>query len=246
MAAFIVNQGHCTKLGTRADRMEKTKMLSMTPEMLLRAYACGIFPMANGRDDTALYWVDPQERGILPLDAFHAPRSLLKVVRQQRFEVRIDTAFTTVLALCAEPTDDRPETWINDQIIALFTQLHRMGLAHSIECWRDGVLAGGLYGLALGGAFFGESMFSRQTDASKVALCHLVAHLRRGGFSLLDTQFVTEHLSRFGTIEIPKADYQARLALALHAQGRLDLPLTAQEVAAECRAANGSQVVTDH
>jgi leucyl/phenylalanyl-tRNA--protein transferase len=211
----------------------------MTPELLLRAYACGVFPMARSRDDHQLYWVDPQERGILPLDAFHASRSVLKVVRQQRFEVRFDTAFDAVIAGCAEFTDERPESWINEQIFTVFHRLHQMGLAHSVECWRDGALVGGLYGLALGGAFFGESMFSRQTDASKVALCHLVAVLRRGGFLLLDTQFVTEHLTRFGTIEIPKAAYQARLSRALQAHGRLDLSLSAAEVVTEGRAADG-------
>jgi leucyl/phenylalanyl-tRNA--protein transferase len=214
-------------------------MLTMTPEMLLRAYACGVFPMAESRDDPRLYWVDPQERGIMPLDAFHAPRSLLKVVRQERFEVRIDTAFDAVLKGCAESTEERPETWINDQIFSLFSQLHRMGLAHSVESWRDGQLVGGLYGLALGGAFFGESMFSRQTDASKVALCHLVARLRRGGFTLLDSQFVTEHLTRFGACEIPKADYLQLLAKAIQGNGWLDQQITAEEVAAECKAADG-------
>lgn len=215
-------------------------MLTMTPEMLLRAYACGVFPMAESRDDPRLYWVDPQERGIMPLDAFHAPRSLLKVVRQERFEVRIDSAFEAVLTGCAESTEERPETWINDQIFTLFSQLYRMGLAHSVETWRDGQLVGGLYGLALGGAFFGESMFSRQTDASKVALCHLIARLRRGGFTLLDSQFVTKHLTRFGACEIPKADYLQLLAKAIQGNGRLDLPITAEQVVAECRAADGT------
>lgn len=212
-------------------------MLILTPEILLRAYACGVFPMARSRTDGQLYWVDPQERGVLPLDAFHASRSLLKTVRQDLFEVRIDTAFAEVLDGCAELTGDRPETWINDQIITLFTQLHHMGLAHSIECWQEGSLVGGLYGLALGRAFFGESMFSRRTDASKVALCHLVARLRRGGFTLLDTQFVTEHLSHFGTLEIPKADYIVQLGQALRGTATLPVEMTAREVVAECKAA---------
>jgi len=190
-------------------------MLPLTPRQLLQAYAMGVFPMAQQRDDPKLYWVDPEERGILPLDDFHTSHSLRKSVRKGGFEVRCDTAFQRVMELCAEPAPDRPETWINDQILLLFTELHRMGYCHSVEVWRHGDLVGGLYGLALGGAFFGESMFSRVTDASKVALVHLVARLRKGGFQLLDTQFVTEHLSRFGAIEIPRDEYQLRLSAAL-------------------------------
>jgi leucyl/phenylalanyl-tRNA--protein transferase len=190
-------------------------MLPLTPRQLLQAYAMGVFPMAQHRDDSRLYWVDPEERGILPLDTFHISHSLRKAVRKGGFEARCDTAFARVMELCAEPAPDRPETWINDEIFRLFNELHRMGHAHSVEVWRDGTLVGGLYGLALGGAFFGESMFSRATDASKVALVHLVARLIKGGFSLLDTQFVTEHLSRFGAVEIPREDYQRRLSAAL-------------------------------
>lgn len=190
--------------------------MNLTPEVLLRAYSCGVFPMARSRQDPRLYWIDPQERGILPLDAFHVPRSLLKTLRRESFDVRCNTAFGRVMEGCAESTGDRPDTWINDEIVTLFTQLHDLGLAHSVESWQDGKLVGGLYGLALGGAFFGESMFSRATDASKVALCHLVARLRAGGFTLLDTQFVTDHLRRFGAVEIPKAEYLEQLAGAIN------------------------------
>jgi leucyl/phenylalanyl-tRNA--protein transferase len=191
----------------------------LTPEMLLRAYAMGIFPMARSRTDRQLQWIDPEDRGILPLDSFHLPRSLRKTLRQGRFEIRFDTAFAQVMEKCAETAADRDETWINDEIIRLFVELHRAGLTHSVESWRDGKLVGGLYGLALGGAFFGESMFSRETDASKVALVHLVAALRQGGFHLLDTQFITDHLSRFGAVEIPRAEYHRRLAAALSRHG---------------------------
>ncbi|MFA7429736.1 MAG: leucyl/phenylalanyl-tRNA--protein transferase, partial [Rhodospirillaceae bacterium] len=205
-------------------------MLTLTPEVLLRAYACGVFPMARSRQDPRLYWIDPQERGVLPLDGFHAPKSLLKTLRRDTFEVRCDTAFAEVLAGCAETAPDRPETWINDEITELFTQLHELGLAHSVESWKDGRLVGGLYGLALGGAFFGESMFSRATDASKVALAHLVARLRKGGFTLLDTQFVTDHLRRFGAIEIPKATYLEHLAAAMTQAARFPAIMTTGEV----------------
>lgn len=210
-------------------------MLTLTPEVLLRAYACGVFPMARSRQDPRLYWIDPQERGVLPLDGFHAPKSLLKTLRRDTFEVRCDTAFAEVLAGCAETAPDRPETWINDEITELFTQLHELGLAHSVESWKDGRLVGGLYGLALGGAFFGESMFSRATDASKVALAHLVARLRKGGFTLLDTQFVTDHLRRFGAIEIPKATYLEHLAAAMTQAARFPAIMTTGEVVAMVR-----------
>lgn len=205
-------------------------MVTLTPEVLLRAYSCGVFPMARSRQDPRLYWIDPQERGVLPLEGFHAPRSLLKTIRRGTFEVRVNSDFRGVLAGCAEPTPDRPETWINDEITFLFTQLHELGLAHSVETWHGGRLVGGLYGLALGGAFFGESMFSRATDASKVALVHLVARLRAGGFTLLDTQFVTDHLRRFGAVEIPKATYLERLAAAINRPAHFHAHMTAQEV----------------
>lgn len=170
--------------------------------------------MARSRTDPRLYWIDPEQRGILPLDGFHVPRSLQKTLRRAPFHIRVDTAFAEVMAACAESKAGRTETWINDEIIRLFVELHRLGLAHSVESWRDGRLVGGLYGLALGSAFFGESMFSRETDASKVALVDLVARLRRAGFVLLDTQFITDHLSRFGAVEIPRERYRDLLAAA--------------------------------
>jgi len=190
-------------------------MIELTPQILLRAYALGVFPMAESADSKELYWFDPDERGIIPLESFHVPRRLKRVVRQGRFEVRIDSDFPAVVRGCAEATDTRPNTWINPEIEQLYAGLHRLGAAHSVESWRDGRLVGGLYGVALGGAFFGESMFSRETDASKVALVHLVARLRRNGFVLLDTQFVTEHLRSFGAIEIPRPAYKRRLAAAI-------------------------------
>lgn len=187
----------------------------LTPELLLRIYAAGIFPMAEDADDPALYWVDPEWRGVLPLDRFHVPRSLQKTLRRAPFEVRVDSAFDEVVAECARARFERPTTWINGEIRRLVGELFRMGHAHSVECWGGDRLVGGLYGVSLGAAFFGESMFSRATDASKIALCHLVARLRRGGFTLLDTQFVTEHLEQFGTEEIPRTEYHERLAAAL-------------------------------
>ncbi len=190
-------------------------MAALTPETLLRAYAVGLFPMAERRDDETLYWIDPEKRGILPIDRFRLPRRLARKFRRRPFEVRCDTAFERVMRECAAPADDRPETWINDEIIALYTELNEMGRAHSVECWRDGRLVGGLYGVTLGAAFFGESMFSRETDASKIALAHLVARLRKGGYSLLDIQFVTEHLSKFGAVEIVRSGYRHLLAEAL-------------------------------
>lgn len=202
-------------------------MTILTPDILLRAYAAGIFPMAESRRDDELFWVDPEWRGVLPLDGVHVPKSLRKLLKKDVFTVRADQAFEQVIRACAEPTPDRPDSWINDEIVRLYTDLHRMGRAHSIECWREGRLVGGLYGISLGTAFFGESMFTRETDASKVALCHLVARLRHGGFTLLDTQFLTAHLARFGAIEIPREDYHLRLAAALQktAQFPLDLAL---------------------
>jgi leucyl/phenylalanyl-tRNA--protein transferase len=162
-----------------------------------------------------LFFVDPDKRGILPLDGFHLPRRLARTLRQDKFEIHCNRDFTRVLALCAAPADDRPDTWINPEIERLYQVLHERGQCHSIECWRDGELVGGLYGLALGGAFFGESMFSRARDASKVALAHLVARLRAGGFTLLDTQFITDHLAQFGAVEIPRRDYRRRLEAAI-------------------------------
>jgi leucyl/phenylalanyl-tRNA--protein transferase len=190
-------------------------MRPLTSDLLLRAYAMGIFPMARSRHDPRLYWVDPDQRGILPLDEFHVPRSLKKVLRHGLFEVRCDHAFAAVMAGCAEAAPERPDTWINDEIIRLFVELHRLGMAHSVETWIDGQLVGGLYGLGLGAAFFGESMFSRVPEASKVALVHLVARLKRSGYQLLDTQFVTDHLAHFGAREVSRQDYLRLLARAI-------------------------------
>ena len=190
-------------------------MTALTPELLLQAYAVGIFPMAESRREPTLFWVDPETRGILPLERFHLPRRLRRVLRKQAFDVRADTAFHEVLQCCAEHMPDRPNTWINDEIRHLYGALYEMGFAHSVECWIGDQLAGGLYGVALGGAFFGESMFTRVTDASKIALVHLVARLRAGGYLLLDTQFLTDHLRRFGAIEITRAEYRVQLATAL-------------------------------
>lgn len=183
--------------------------------MLLRAYAMGIFPMADSRDAAGVYWVEPRKRGILPLDGFRLSHSLRKTLVRDRFRVTADAAFEDVIALCAESAGDREETWINRQIETAFVTLHHQGHAHSIEVWDDDQLVGGLYGLALGGAFFGESMVSRAADASKVALAWLVARLRVGGFTLLDCQFLTPHLASLGAIEVGRADYVALLEAAL-------------------------------
>jgi leucyl/phenylalanyl-tRNA--protein transferase len=190
-------------------------MSEITPELLLSAYAIGIFPMADDRDDPTIQWIDPHHRGIIPLDDFHVPRSLKKVIRQQRFEIRADSAFEAVIRACADCRADRPKTWLNDELIALYCDLHERGYAHSVECWINDRLVGGAYGLSLGGAFFGESMFSRERDASKVALIDLIQRLNKGGYRLLDTQFVTDHLKRFGAIEILREDYHQRLRAAL-------------------------------
>lgn len=190
----------------------------LTPELLLQAYARGYFPMADSAEDPDYYWVYPQQRGILPLDGFHLPRRLARVVRAGRFRVIADRDFAGVIAACAELTGHphRQNTWINATIRDAYGELHRLGFAHSVECYDAADrLVGGLYGVRLGGAFFGESMFSRQADASKVALVHLVARLRAGGFSLLDTQFVTEHLKQFGAVEIPRQQYLELLFDAL-------------------------------
>lgn len=201
-------------IGAVKDRVPG-EMVELSPTLLLRAYAAGVFPMAESATSTEIYWFDPKVRGILPLDGFHVPRRLRRTIRQERFAVTIDRAFPEVVAGCAAPADDRQSTWINAEIRDQYGELHRLGFAHSVECWLDGRLVGGAYGVALGGAFFGESMFSRVTDASKVALVHLVARLRRAGFRLLDTQFVTEHLTQFGAREIPRAHYRRLLERAL-------------------------------
>ncbi len=190
----------------------------ISPELMLRAYAAGIFPMAKSKSAETVFWVDPRERGILPLDKFHIPKSLRKTVRQNRFDIRCDQAFSQTLEECGRPTLGRRDTWINADIERCVNELHAMGFAHSVECWQDGKLVGGLYGISIGAAFFGESMFSRVADASKVALVDLVARLKLGGFRLLDTQFVTDHLERFGVIEIPTRDYLVLLEDALKCQ----------------------------
>ena len=192
----------------------RDRSVEITPEVLLRAYAVGIFPMAESADDPGLFWVEPERRGVIPLDAFHVGRRLARTVRADRFEIRCDSDFAGVIDGCAEPAPGRRKTWINAPIRALYTELHRRGRAHSVEAWADGRLVGGLYGVSLGAAFFGESMFSRMTDASKVALVHLVARLKAGGYALLDTQFVTEHLAGFGAIEVSRREYQRMLEKA--------------------------------
>lgn len=207
-----------------------TTMLRLTSELLLRAYATGIFPMAQSRRDRELYWIDPEWRGILPLDRFHVPRRLRRTLRRGVFEVRVDTAFRDVMVGCAEVTAERPDSWINDEIVAAYTELYHLGYAHSVEAWLDGALVGGLYGVALGGAFFGESMFTRVTDASKVALAHLAARLYHGGFTLLDTQFITKHLQQFGAVEVPRPRYQALLAAALKVKATFPRELTIEQI----------------
>ena len=188
----------------------------LTPEILLRAYAEGLFPMAERRGDLTLYWVSPEKRGVVPLDSFHVSHRLARTVRSGRFAVTSDQAFQDVMLACAAPAPGREESWINDEILRLYTALHAGGHAHSVECWQNGALVGGLYGVKLGAAFFGVSMFSRARDASKVALVHLVDALRRGGFTLLDTQFITAHLAQFGAVEIPRVQYLSLLNQALN------------------------------
>jgi leucyl/phenylalanyl-tRNA--protein transferase len=188
--------------------------LKITPQLLLQAYAAGIFPMSEGRDDPNLFWVEPKRRGIIPLDGFHISRSLARKIRQNPFEIRINSDFAGVVAACA----DRDETWINAEITALYSALHEEGFAHSLELWQGRDLVGGVYGVALGAAFFGESMFSRARDASKVALAYLIARLNAGGFTLFDVQFTTPHLIRLGAIEISRIDYRKRLDAALEKQ----------------------------
>jgi leucyl/phenylalanyl-tRNA--protein transferase len=196
----------------------------ITTDTLLRAYAAGVFPMAERRSDLDLFWVSPESRGIIPLDGFHVAHRLARTVRSDRFTVKTDTAFRDVMLACAAPAPDRTESWINNEILRLYCDLHAAGHAHSVECWRDGKLVGGLYGVRLGGAFFGESMFSRERDASKVALVHLMARLKRGRFALLDAQFITSHLARFGAIEVPRRDYLRMLQLALETTAQFYWP----------------------
>ena len=192
--------------------------LEITPAVLLKAYACGIFPMAESAEDPGLYWVEPELRGVQPLKTFHVPRRLARTVRADTYAVKINQDFDDVISLCAEPAPGRRKTWINDRIRRLYGELYSLGYCKTVEVWDGESLVGGLYGVHLGGAFFGESMFSRARDASKVALVHLVARLLRGQFRLLDTQFVTEHLSQFGAVEIPRRSYQGLLDDALRVE----------------------------
>ncbi|MGO7957090.1 leucyl/phenylalanyl-tRNA--protein transferase [Rhizobium leguminosarum] len=193
----------------------RRKSPGITPDILLRAYSIGLFPMAESADDPEIFWVEPELRGVLPFDHFHVSKSLAKTVRKKPFEIRFDHAFDQVIAACAEETSGRPSTWINRTIRSLYSTLFDMGHAHTVEAWENDELVGGLYGVSLGSAFFGESMFSRRTDASKICLVHLVDRLRERGFTLLDTQFTTEHLKTFGAIDVPKADYAAMLTAAM-------------------------------
>ena len=194
--------------------------VEITPEVLLKAYACGIFPMAETADDPGLYWIEPQKRGVIPLDSFHLPRRLARTVRSGKFEIRIDHDFEAVIAACAAPAPGRNKTWINRRIRRLYSELYRGGHCHTVEAWREGQLVGGLYGVEIGRAFFGESMFHRERDASKVALAHLVARLRLGNFALLDAQFITEHLWQFGAVEIERARYQRILSDAVQGEAK--------------------------
>ncbi len=206
---------------------------ALTPEILVRAYSMGIFPMSESRNDPSTFWVDPKMRGILPLEDFHISHSLKKTVRKGKFNVSFDTDFHTVIVACAETPRSDKGTWINDQIINAFTELHQLGLAHSVECRLDGNLVGGLYGVSLNGLFCGESMFSHARDASKVALVHLVARMKQCQLCLLDTQFITDHLKVFGAIEIPAQDYLKYLQKALKSNARFKSKLPDKE----CRAA---------
>ena len=197
----------------------ETAIVEITPEVLLKAYACGIFPMAESAEDPALYWIEPERRGLIPLDAFHVPARLARTVRADRFTVVADRNFDAVIDACAEPRPGRSRTWINTRISALYRKLHRRGHCHSIEAYDGDELVGGLYGVNLGRAFFGESMFHRARDASKVALVHLIARLKAGGFQLLDTQFVTDHLKIFGATEVSRRQYHKLLEAALVGDG---------------------------
>lgn len=191
----------------------------LDPDLLLRAYALGVFPMAEHRGASDVFWVEPKKRGVIPLDRFHLSASLAKTLKSDRFTITADRAFGAVMEGCAEPAPGRPDTWINPTILEAYRALHARGNAHSVEAWAGGELVGGLYGVKLGAAFFGESMFTRVRDASKVALAHLVARLRAGGFRLLDTQFLTPHLARLGAVELPRAAYRVQLESALGGAG---------------------------
>ncbi len=191
---------------------------AITPQLLLRAYAAGIFPMAEAADDPTLMWIEPDMRGVIPLDDFHLSRRMARTMRSTTFTITADKDFGQVMDTCAQSVADRPSTWINAQIHELYRELHEMGYCHSVEVWDGEALVGGLYGVSLGTAFFGESMVSRARDASKIALVHLVERLKAGGYTLLDTQFITDHLRQFGAIEIAKDDYHGLLEHALQAQ----------------------------
>jgi leucyl/phenylalanyl-tRNA--protein transferase len=193
--------------------------VEITPQVLLKAYSCGIFPMAESADDPALYWIEPQQRGLLPLDSVHVPRRLARSVRRQTFDIRVDHDFAGVIRGCSASRGGRRSTWINARIRELYGELFQSGYCHTVEAWQGPRLVGGLYGVALGGVFFGESMFSRQTDVSKIALLHLIARLIHGGFTLLDTQFVTDHLRQFGTVEVERAEFHTILESALERVG---------------------------
>jgi leucyl/phenylalanyl-tRNA---protein transferase len=211
------------------------RTVEITTDLMLRAYRHGLFPMAETRKGDRLYWLDPEKRGILPLDSFHLPRRLARTVLSSAFEVTVDQDFSGTIAGCAEPAPGRVDTWINPQIERLFSELHRLGHAHSVESRQDGHLVGGLYGVVIGGVFFGESMFSVARDASKVALVHLVARLRLGGFRLLDTQFVTAHLAQFGAEELAREEYKTRLTQALAAPAQFPGTLEPAALEAEIR-----------
>lgn len=193
--------------------------IEVTPELIVRAYRAGIFPMAEDAADEDLFWVSPEWRGIMPLDGFRASKSLRKAMRKSGWNIRVDTDWDGIIEGCATVGEDRETTWINGTIRAVYGALFRRGVAHTVEVWDGADLVGGLYGLAIGGAFFGESMFHRRTNASKMAMAHLVERLKAGGFQLLDTQFVTPHLASLGGIEISRADYEDRLAQALTVEG---------------------------
>lgn len=197
-------------------------LMEITPQVLRRAYACGIFPMAETADDPNLFWVEPEMRGVLPLDNFHIPKSLKKAMRNTRMKVFMDRNFKAVIEACSQTNNTRKETWINPKIKELYCALHEMGNANSVEIYDNDELVGGLYGVRLGRAFFGESMFSRKTDASKIALVHLVTQMKKSGFILLDTQFTTKHLERFGVIEVPRDEYQFMLEEALIGESKFD------------------------
>jgi len=197
-------------------------IVQITPEIVLRAYAAGIFPMAESAEDPGIYWVEPRERGVIPLDGFHVNKRLARSVRADVYEVRIDTDFQGVIDGCAAPGPDREKTWINSRIRRIYGDLFDLGYCHTVEVWDGDTLVGGLYGVSLGAAFFGESMFHRARDASKIALVHLVARLKRGGYMLLDTQFVTEHLAQFGASEVSRREYKRLLGEALAYEARWD------------------------